>query len=89
MDLQLKGKTALISGAGRNNGRAIALAYAREGADLVLIARQRRAELDEVAKECEAMGVRTLPLTMAVMFVAPRRVTEIAAVPLMMFSLTL
>jgi len=60
--MRLQGKTALISGAGRNNGRAIALTYAREGADLVLIARSRSDELNEVATECRSHGVRTLTL---------------------------
>jgi 3-oxoacyl-[acyl-carrier protein] reductase len=60
--MRLKGKTALISGAGRNNGKAIALAFAREGADLVLVARQLGDELKQVARECEKLGVRTLPL---------------------------
>ncbi len=59
---RLKGKTAIISGAGRNNGRAIAIAYAREGADLVLIARSRSEELNAVAKECESHGAKTLAL---------------------------
>ena len=58
----LKGKTALIAGAGRNNGRAIALAYAREGADLILISRKRKEELDEVVKECESLGAKVLPV---------------------------
>ena len=53
---QLQGKTALIAGAGRNNGKAIALAFAREGADLVLVARERKSELDTVANECEKLG---------------------------------
>jgi len=60
--MQLKGKTALIAGAGRNNGRAIALRFASEGADLILVARKRDEELKQVAKECEAFGVKTLPL---------------------------
>ena len=60
--MRLKGKTALISGAGRNNGRAIALTYAREGADLVLIARSRSEELNKVAAECQSYGARTLAL---------------------------
>src|SRR5688500_2445902 len=58
----LQGKTALVAGAGRNNGKAIALAFAREGADLVLLAREKKAELDEVAHECENLGVKVLPL---------------------------
>ena len=60
--LQLKGKTALISGAGRNIGRQIALTLAREGADLILISRQARDELNAVARECEGLGVQALPL---------------------------
>lgn len=62
MQQQLQGKTALVAGAGRNNGKAIALAFAREGADLILLARERRAELDQVAHECERIGVKVLPL---------------------------
>lgn len=58
--MRLSGKTALISGAGRNNGRAIALRFAEEGADLVLVARQRVEELRAVAQECESHGVHTL-----------------------------
>ena len=59
--MRLKGKTALISGAGRNNGKAIALTFAREGADLILVARTGD-ELKQVAKECEGLGVQALPL---------------------------
>ena len=39
MDLELTGKTALISGASRGIGRAVAEALAREGCNLVLVAR--------------------------------------------------
>jgi len=53
--MRLKGKTALIAGAGRNNGKAIALTFAREGADLILVARKLGDELNEVARECEAL----------------------------------
>lgn len=56
----LEGKTALVGGAGRNNGKAIALAFAREGADLVLVARERKAELDDVAHECERLGAKVM-----------------------------
>ena len=58
----LKGKTALITGASRNIGRAIALAYAAEGADLVLNTRANREELDAVAQECAKAGVRVVPV---------------------------
>src|SRR5688500_10010579 len=60
--MRLKGKTALIAGAGRNNGKAIALTYAREGADLILVAKTRRDDLNQTARECESFGVQTLPL---------------------------
>jgi tripartite-type tricarboxylate transporter receptor subunit TctC len=58
----LKGKTALVAGAGRNNGKAIALAFAHAGADLILIARERDEDLQKVPRECLSIGVRTLPV---------------------------
>jgi len=60
--MQLQGRTALIAGAGRNNGKAIAMTFAREGADLILVSRQREDELKQVARDCESMGVKTLAL---------------------------
>jgi 3-oxoacyl-[acyl-carrier protein] reductase len=60
--MRLHGKTALITGASRNIGRAIAVAFAREGADLVLNTRANREELDAVAVECQGLGVQTLPV---------------------------
>jgi NAD(P)-dependent dehydrogenase (short-subunit alcohol dehydrogenase family) len=56
----LKGKTALITGASRNIGRAIALAFAAEGADLILNTRVNRDELEAVAAECRKAGVRAV-----------------------------
>src|ERR1700716_2417993 len=58
--MRLQGKTALIAGAGRNNGKSIALAFAREGADLILVARKMGDELKKGAQECEALGVKPL-----------------------------
>src|SRR3970282_1970515 len=60
--MRLRGKTALISGAGRNNGKAIALTFAREGADLIMVARELGDQLKLGARECESYGVRTLPI---------------------------
>ena len=60
--MRLSGKTALVTGASRNIGRAIALAFAAEGADLVLNTRVNREELDAVAAECRKAGGRVLPV---------------------------
>src|SRR5262245_54749847 len=50
MDLQLSGKTALVTGASRGIGRAIALGLAREGCKIAIAAR-RVSLLDELARE--------------------------------------
>jgi len=55
MDLQLKGKTALVTGASAGIGRAIAKILGREGARLVVTGR-RRAELQKVCDEIVADG---------------------------------
>ncbi|MGI8328904.1 SDR family oxidoreductase [Actinomadura scrupuli] len=58
----LQGKTALITGASRGIGKAIAFALAEEGANVVLSSRRQEA-LDEVAEELRAAhpGVGVLP----------------------------
>jgi 3-oxoacyl-[acyl-carrier protein] reductase len=58
--MRLSGMTALITGASRNIGKAIALAYAAEGADLVLNTRVNGEELETVAAECRKAGVRVV-----------------------------
>lgn len=60
--MRLQGKTALITGASRNIGKTIALAFAREGANLVVNTRANQGELKAVAEECEALGARVLPV---------------------------
>src|SRR6266480_5953582 len=57
---ELKGKVAIVTGAGRNIGRAIALALAEGGASIVVNARSNRAAADAVAREIEAAGVKAL-----------------------------
>lgn len=58
--MKLEGRTALVTGASRNIGRAIALAFAAEGANLVLNTRANRDELAAVADECRKAGVRVI-----------------------------
>lgn len=62
----LTGKTALVTGAARGLGRAIALALAHAGADVALGMRDATADGDLIG-EIESMGRRALPLQMDVM----------------------
>lgn len=55
MDLQLQGKCALVTGASRGIGRAVALGLAREGVKVAAVAR-RGVLLDELAAEIAAAG---------------------------------
>ena len=57
---ELIGKVAIVTGAGRNIGRAIALALADGGASVVVNARSNRAEADAVAREIESSGGKAL-----------------------------
>lgn len=62
MDTGLKGQTVLITGASRNMGSAAALGFAREGANLAICTSKRMTELNAVAEEARAMGVRVLAM---------------------------
>ena len=57
---ELEGRVALITGAVRRIGRAIALALAGDGAAVVINTRRSRAEADTVAAEIEGRGGRAL-----------------------------
>ncbi|MFM7068453.1 MAG: SDR family NAD(P)-dependent oxidoreductase [Actinomycetes bacterium] len=57
----LDGKVAIVTGIGPGMGRDISLGLAREGADVVLVARSDRV-VPAVAAEVEAMGRRAFPV---------------------------
>jgi len=59
---QLEGKTAIVTGASRGIGEAIAKGFARAGADLVLVSRNLSA-LKGVAKEIEGLGRKALSVS--------------------------
>ena len=59
MDLQLKNKVAIITGPAKGMGRAITLAFAGEGARLVLAGRDTAA-IEPVAVEARALGVEAI-----------------------------
>ena len=54
----LKGKTALVTGSSRGIGRAILLAYARQGADVILHCRKPDARAEETLALARETGVK-------------------------------
>lgn len=57
--MKLKGQTALVTGGGRGIGRAICLAFAKEGANIVIAARNEK-EMGETAKLVKKEGSKAL-----------------------------
>lgn len=55
-DKELAGKVAIVTGAGRNIGRAMALQFAQAGAAVVANVRSNQAEADNVVREIEMTG---------------------------------
>ena len=60
MDTGLKGKNVLITGASRNMGRIAAVEFAREGANLAICTSARIKELNAVAEQARALGVKVV-----------------------------
>jgi len=58
----LKGKIAIITGAGKGIGWETAIDFAKEGADLVLVSRTRK-DLEKLAGQVQELGAKSLILT--------------------------
>lgn len=59
--MQLSGQTAIVTGGGRGIGRAVCLALAKEGADIVVAARNKR-EIEETVRLVKKLGRRALAI---------------------------
>src|SRR5437763_6260155 len=59
---KLEGKVALVTGSGRNIGRATVLKLAGEGAHVVINARSNQQEAEVVAREARDLGIKAVPV---------------------------
>src|SRR5215470_4058671 len=59
---KLEGKVALVTGSGRNIGRATVLKLAGEGAHVVVNSRSNQAEAEAVAREARGLGVKAISI---------------------------
>ena len=66
METGIKGKIAVVTGSGRGIGRAIALALAREGADVAVNCVSNRESAEKTAKEIRALGRRSMVVVASV-----------------------
>ena len=64
--MKLSGKIALVTGSSRGIGREIAMAMAREGADIVINYSRSKDAAEEAAREIEKLGRRTLTVQASV-----------------------
>jgi len=62
MDTGLKGKNVLITGASRNMGKLAAIQFAQEGANLAICTSSKMRELNAVADELRAFGVKVVAM---------------------------
>ena len=60
--MEFEGKVALVTGASRGIGRAIALNLAQAGANIVAVYQYNQEKAAELAKEIEALGRECLPV---------------------------
>lgn len=79
--MQLEGQVALITGGSRGIGRATALAFAREGADIAFCHLDDAAKAEETAQEVAALGRRVLHRSVDVAWLVGVRafIAEVAA----------
>src|SRR6188474_25652 len=85
MDLKLNGRTALITGASKGIGRAIAAVLAEEGCNLILVSRTA-ADLDAARREIAArhnVSIVTHALDLAVSASVDRLVSEHADIDIL------